>query len=340
MINFGIIGLGNIGLRHARHIIQNPDARLLAVCDISNHNQATLESFCPDVAFYANYQQLLQHPGLEVVNICTPNYLHAPMTIDALLMGNHVVCEKPMALSVADCQLMIQVAQQAQKELFVVKQNRYNPPVAAVKNLLSQGLLGNIHQISVNCFWNRNADYYRNSNWRGSKIKDGGCLFTQCSHFIDILYYLAGPVNCIGGIMQNATHQGLTEFEDAGAFLLQTQRGALVNLNFSTSAYQKNMEGSITLLCEKAAIKIGGEYLNTIEYQCIEGFELNHLPEGNIANDYGTYKGSMSNHDKVIQNVIDTLKGQAKVATSGQEGSEIIKIIDEMYASVLSGGVY
>ena len=322
-------------MRHARHIVQNAGATLTAVCDTNPHTKAAVQNICPDAVFYPNYQQLLQHPGLEVVNICTPNYLHAPMTTNALLAGCHVVCEKPMAMSVAECSLMIETAQLTGKHLFVVKQNRYNPPVAVVKKLLTQGLLGNILQISVTCFWNRNEEYYRLSPWRGSKTKDGGCLFTQCSHFIDILYYLAGPVTGISGMIQNATHRGLAEFEDCGAFLLKTHTGALVSFNFSTSAYQKNMEGSITLLCEKGTIKIGGEYLNTIEYQCVEGFEIPPLPAGNTANDYGSYKGSMSNHDKVIQNVVDTLQGKDQIATNGQEGREVVRIIEEMYACVV-----
>ncbi|HRI28396.1 MAG TPA: Gfo/Idh/MocA family oxidoreductase [Chitinophagales bacterium] len=335
MIQFGIIGIGNIGLRHAQHIAQNPDTHLTAVCDMSDANLPQVRSLFPDVAFYTDYRQMLQHSGLNIVNVCTPNYLHASMTTDALKAGLHVVCEKPMALSVWECSQMIETARQTQKQLFVVKQNRYNPPVAVVKNLLSQGILNNIIQINVNCFWNRNADYYRLSGWRGSKIMDGGCLFTQCSHFIDILYYLAGEVQAVSGSIQNATHAGLCEFEDSGVFLLRTRAGALVSFNFSTSAYQKNMEGSITLLCQNGSVKIGGEYLNTIDYQCIDRYTIPNLPVGNTANDYGCYKGSMSNHDKVIQNVVDTLSGRATVATSGNEGRAVVQIIEDMYASVV-----
>lgn len=331
MVNFAIIGIGNIGLRHATHIWQNPNARLIAVCDINDQNLPKIREYNPDVAFYNDYRQILYHPDLEVINICTPNYLHSEMTIESLKANLNVVCEKPMAMSVVECEQMILAAQQAQKKLFVVKQNRYNPPVAAVKQLLDNGVLGKILQISVNCFWNRNDDYYLLSDWRGKKLKDGGCLFTQCSHFIDILYFLAGNLTCISGITQNATHINLTEFEDSGAFLLQTLSGAIVSFQFSTSAYNQNMEGSITLLCEKGTVKIGGQYLNTIDYQCIEDYKITNLPIGNAANDYGTYKGSMSNHDKVIQNVIDTLNGTAKIATSGEEGLEVISIIEEMY---------
>ncbi|QQS28489.1 MAG: Gfo/Idh/MocA family oxidoreductase [Sphingobacteriales bacterium] len=331
MVNFAIIGIGNIGTRHAKHIYQNPKSNLIAVCDISRKNEEIIRSYYPNINFFNNYKELLQLQNIDVVNICTPNYLHSQMTIDALQANMNVLCEKPMAISSIECDKMILTSKEVNKKLFVVKQNRYNPPVVAVKNLIDSGKLGKVLQISVCCFWNRNDDYYLQSDWRGKKLKDGGCLFTQCSHFIDILLYLAGNINCIKGIIQNATHQSLTEFEDSGAFLLQSETGTIISFQFSTSAYRHNMEGSITLLCENGTVKIGGQYLNTIDYQCIEGYEISNLPKGNSENDYGTYKGSMSNHDKVIQNVIDTLSGKATIATSGEEGKAVIKIIEEMY---------
>lgn len=333
---FGIVGLGNIGMRHAKHIVNNSRAKLMAVCDVDRIKLRRFTSGNEDgVDSYSGLSELLKQSAIEVVNICTPNYLHTPMTIAAIEAGKHVVCEKPMALSSFDCQRMIDAAKANNKKLFVVKQNRYNPPVNAVKQLIMADKLGKIYQLSINCFWNRNANYYTNSNWRGSKKYDGGCLFTQCSHFIDIMYYLCGPVKSISGLVKNQGHGKLIEFEDSGTFILKTASGALVNFNFSTCSYQQNMEGSVSILAEKGTIKIGGQYLNTIEYQCIKDTVIDNLPQGNTANDYGTYKGSMSNHDKVIQNVIDTLNGKDSVATNGQNGKAVVQIIEEMYKSVL-----
>ncbi len=331
-IPFAIIGFGNIGTRHAKHIHANTATHLAAICDI-DASKLPLSTDAP-LQLTTDYQAVLQNPAVQVVNVCTPNYLHAPMTIAALEAGKHVVCEKPMAISSTDCEAMIRSAQKADRQLFVVKQNRYNPPVAAVKQLIENGQLGEVYQLSINCFWNRNADYYLKSTWRGKKQKDGGCLFTQCSHFVDIMYYLIGDVSCVSGLIHNFNHQHLAEFEDAGTFILKAKNGALINFNFSNCSYQKNMEGSITILAEKGTIKIGGQYLNTIDYQCIENYEIANLPTGNSCNDYGTYKGSMSNHDKVIQNVVDTLAGKAQVATNGKNGKKVISIIENMYQSV------
>lgn len=332
-IRFGIVGFGNIGTRHAKHIQQHPEAQLIAVCD-TNPQRFEQLSNAPNIVRTEHFEQLLQNPNIDVINICVPNYLHAPYTIAALKAGKHVVCEKPMALSTTECAQMIAAADAAQRKLFVVKQNRYNPPVHAVKQLIDNNQLGTIYQMLINCFWNRNENYYQTSDWRGKKLKDGGCLFTQCSHFIDIMYYLVGDADCIAGTVSNFGHTNSVEFEDSGAFLLRSkQSNAIIGFNFSTCTTQKNMEGSITIIAQNGTIKIGGQYLNTIEYQQINNYKIADLPIGNAPNDYGSYQGSMSNHDKVIQNVIDTLNGRDTINTIGQEGKKVIEIIEKMYAA-------
>ncbi len=331
MINFAIIGYGHIGKRHAEHILNNKECRLVAICDIDTDIVDQLPN--KEISFYPKIEDLLSATTADVICICTPNYLHCTQAVAALEAGKHVVVEKPMAMSVAECDEMIAAADRNHKIIFAVKQNRYNPPVAAVKELIASGRLGKIFMMQVNCFWNRSDQYYAQSEWRGKKAKDGGCLFTQFSHFIDILYYLNGNIEEASGILTNFAHQDNTEFEDSGSFTLKAANGAIINFNFSTCAYEKNMEGSITILAQNGTLKIGGQYLNTLEYQCIQGEEL---PQINIVakeNDYGLYKGSMSNHDKVIQNVADVLNHNHAVMTAAEEGREVIRIIELMYAS-------
>ncbi len=328
-IKFGIIGLGRIGPRHAAHIVANESAELTAICDIDEQKAKPFAD--QSLRFYTDYQAMLQAGDLDVVSVCTPNYLHAAMCIRSLSKGYHTICEKPMATKSEDCNKMISAALDAQKQLFVVKQNRYNPPVAAVKKLLEEGRLGKVYQVSINCFWNRNENYYLSSDWKGKKEKDGGCLYTQCSHFVDIMYYLFGNVNCLSGIVKNVGHGQLIEFEDSGSFLLESEDGAIINFNFSTCTFEQNMEGSITIIAEKGTVKIGGQYLNTIDYQKIENYEIENLKDGALCNDYGDYKGSMSNHDKVIENVINTIQGKARNATNGLQGMKVVQIIESMY---------
>jgi len=324
-IKFGVVGFGNIGKRHVQHILNNEQAQLVAICD-----EKTIEEKIEGVRYFTSIDAMLQDENIDVVNVCTPNYLHHPHTMLSLQYKKHVVCEKPMAISVSQCNEMIEAAIENEKTIFVVKQNRFNEPVQQVKKLMNENVLGNIYFINVNCFWNRNEYYYNESNWRGKKELDGGCLFTQFSHFIDILYYLFGEIKNVQGLIKNFNH-AYTEVEDSGSFVMETINGAIVNFNFSTCSFEKNMEGAITILAENGTVKIGGQYLNTIEYQHIKAVQL---PEINIvakSNDYGKYQGSMSNHDKIIANVINTLQGKDTIMTNATEGMQVVKIIEEMY---------
>ena len=328
-VKFGIVGYGNIGRRHAHHIQENEQAELVAVASLQAKPDAI------DCNYYQSLQDMLANEELDVLNVCTPNYLHCEHALAGLKNGINVVCEKPMAMSATECDQMIQAAQENDKKLFVVKQNRHNPPVTEVKKLLEQQVLGDVFVVNINCFWNRNQNYYAQSDWRGTKDKDGGCLYTQFSHFVDILYYLFGDVKVVAGQTKNFSHPYINT-EDSGVFLMETASGALVNFNYSTASFERNMEGAISILAEHGTVKIGGQYLNTIEYQKIKDHTI---PEINIsakANDYGLYQGSMSNHDLMIQNVIDHLEGKAAMMTNAQEGKDVVSIIERMYAAVPS----
>jgi len=333
-VSFAIVGYGNIGSRHAGHILNNPAAELIAVADIDENKKAAAPAGIP---FYSSLEALLAAHQPDVISVCTPNHLHEPQTIYALSKGSHALVEKPMALSTAECDAMMAAADTFNRKIFAVKQNRYNPPVAAVKELIESGRLGKVYLVEVNCFWNRNDAYYASSAWRGKKATDGGCLFTQFSHFVDILYYLNGGIGEVNGRIQNFAHSHNTEFEDSGVFSMKANNGSLVSFNFSTAAYGKNMEGAITILAEKGAVKIGGQYLNTLEYQSLEGPPLPDIHVESRENDYGLYKGSMSNHDKVIQNVIDVLHHGKAMMTSAQEGRAVVEMIEQMYAGAVAG---
>jgi predicted dehydrogenase len=327
-IRFCIVGFGNIGRRHAEHILHNDATELLAVCD----NNPEVKNKLPEgVTFYSDINEMLKAVEADVLSVCTPNYLHEPHTITGLEAGLHTVVEKPMAMSVAECNRMIAAADKAGKQIFAVKQNRYNPPVQAVKNLINNNELGKVFMMQVNCFWNRGDAYYAESPWRGKKYKDGGCLFTQFSHFIDIMYYLNGKIKNVEGWIHNFSHQHNTEVEDTGSFVLQAENDSIINFNFTTCSYERNMEGSITLFAEKGTVKIGGQYMNTIEYQQLAGEALPNINITAKSNDYGLYQGSMSNHDKVIQNVVDVLHHNKAVMTNAYEGREVIRIIEAMY---------
>ncbi|MBA3341049.1 MAG: Gfo/Idh/MocA family oxidoreductase [Gemmatimonadaceae bacterium] len=329
-LRFAIVGCGRIAGRHAEQISRV--GHLAATCDVILDRARELAA--PHGAqCYASVEEMLgSGNGFDVVAICTPNGLHAKHAIAALGHGCHVLCEKPMAISVADCGSMIQAAERANRRLFIVKQNRFNPPVAAVKKLLDEGRLGKIYSVHLNCFWNRNADYYQDT-WKGTKEMDGGSLYTQFSHFIDLLYWLVGDVKDAFAVVDNYAHNGIIEFEDAGVAALRFHSGTLGSINFTINSFERNLEGSLTIFAEKGTIKIGGQYLNELEYQRIEGFEITDLPAGNPANSYGHYQGSMSNHGLVYDNLVDVLRSGGVIATNGFEGLKTVEIIDKIYTA-------
>ena len=218
------------------------------------------------------------------------------------------------------------------KNLFVVKQNRFNPPVVAVKDAIEKSILGKIFSIQLNCFWNRTESYYQDS-WRGTKDLDGGTLFTQFSHFIDLLFWFFGDVETVHALTENFNHQNLIEFEDTGAVVLKFKNGIIGTMNYTVNSFHKNMEGSLTIFAEKGTVKIGGQYLNELEYQNIKNFSFDNLPKGNLANDYGNYVGSMSNHDKEYKNLIEVLQSGKLNKDNSFEGMKTVEIIQKIYQS-------
>jgi len=326
-IRFIIVGCGRIAERHAEHIAKL--GRLVAVCDIKPKRVALFTEKYNVLGFSDIDSLLAANPAADVVAICTPNGLHTEHSIKALRARYHVLCEKPMALTVADCEHMIMEAEKSGKKLFIIKQNRFNPPIVEVKRLIDEGRLGKILSVQLNCFWNRDEQYYKNSEWKGTRALDGGALFTQFSHFVDLLVWMFGDALEVKAYIGNSNHPYI-EIDDHGVVALKFEGGTLGTIHFSTNAYKKNLEGSITIFGEKGTVKVGGEYLNVLEHASVENYTPPNLPMG-IANDYGSYKGSMSNHDKVYQNVIDVLGNNGVISTSGMEGLKTVEMIRKIY---------
>lgn len=331
MIKFAIIGAGHIGKRHAEMIHRHPEAQLAAICDVRSKEEVGLAD--SEVPFFSSAREMLA-AGLEadVVSICSPNGLHAEHSLLALEHGKHIVCEKPMALSKADCESIIYKALQMHKNVFCVMQNRYSPPSVWIKEVVEKKLLGNIFMVQLNCYWNRDDRYYKKGSWKGSQTLDGGTLFTQFSHFIDIMYWLFGDIKDIQAKFNDFTHALSTEFEDSGVVSFQFVNGGMGCINYSTAVWDTNLESSITIIGEKGSIKIGGQYMNQVEYCHIKDYTMPELPEASPANDYGFYKGSAANHHFIIENVVDTLKGRTTITTNALEGLKVVDIIERIYA--------
>ncbi len=330
MVNFAIVGCGHIGKRHAEMVSRNKDSRLVALCDIKEKGILGIENY--PVPFYEDLERMLDsHPDIEVLNICTPNGLHASMAIEAMEKGRHVVIEKPMALKTEDARRVLECSRRTGKKVFCVMQNRYSPPSVWIKSLVDSGKLGDIEMVQLDCYWNRDERYYLPGGWHGTANLDGGTLFTQFSHFIDIMLWLFGDIENISGRFRDFNHRDLTDFEDSGMVQFDFRQGGIGCLNYSTAVYDKNLESALTIVARNGSVKIGGQYMDKVEYCHVKDYVMPELPPTNPGNDYGAYKGSAQNHHYVIQNVVDVLAGKAGISTPVEEGLLAVDVMERIY---------
>lgn len=331
-IKFAVIGCGHIGKRHAEMISRNEECELVALVDVKEQQQLNIDQF--DVPFFHSPEDLLASGiDVDVINIATPNGFHASQALQCLDARKHVVIEKPMALNKQDAEKVIYKALNVHKHVFTVMQNRYSPPSVWIKELVESGRLGKIFIVQLNCYWNRDDRYYKPDSWHGRKDLDGGTLFTQFSHFTDIMYWLFGDIENIRSRFGNFNHAGLTEFEDSGFVSFDFVNGGIGCINYSTSVWDHNLESSMTIIAENGSIKIGGQYMNQVEYCHIKDYTMPELQPTNPGNDYGAYKGSAQNHHYVIENVVAVLKGRSSISTNALEGLKVVDIIERIYSS-------
>ena len=332
-VKFVVIGCGHIGKRHAEMIERNEESELVALVDIKPKDQVGIDAY--SASFFNSVDELLQSPELnriDVINIASPNGYHVEHALKCLEAKKHVVIEKPMALNKQDAELVIYKALNVHKHVFAVMQNRYSPPSVWIKDLIESGRLGNIYMVQLNCYWNRDSRYYKADSWHGKKDLDGGTLFTQVSHFIDLMYWLFGDIENIHSRFSNFNHKDLTEFrEDSGMIQFDFVNGGSGCMNFSTSIWDKNLESSMTIIAEHGSVKIGGQYMDKVEFCHVKEYEMPVLQQTNPGNDYGAYKGSAANHHYIIENVVNVLKNRSVITTNALEGLKVVDIIERMY---------
>lgn len=330
-IKFAVVGCGHIGKRHAEMITRNEDSELVALIDIKDKSALGIDNY--DVPFYKSLESYLEtNPDVEIISIATPNGFHADQAMKCLEAKKHIVLEKPMALSKTDAEMVIFKALQVHKLVFAVMQNRYSPPSVWLKELLESGKLGKIFMVQINCYWNRDDRYYKPESWHGKGDLDGGTLFTQFSHFIDLMYWYFGDITNIQAKFADFNHENLTDFEDSGFVSFDFINGGMGSLNYSTSVWDKNLESSITVIAENGSLKVGGQYMNEVEYCHIKDYDMPELAPTNPGNDYGAYKGSAANHHYIIENVVDVLKRGETITTNALEGLKVVDIIERIYS--------
>ncbi|MDG4652697.1 Gfo/Idh/MocA family protein [Chryseobacterium arthrosphaerae] len=329
-IKFAVVGCGHIGKRHAEMIVRNPECELVALIDVKDKSVLGIEDY--NVPFFATLDAFLES-GIEadIINIASPNGFHFEQAHKVINSGKHVVVEKPMTLAKNDAEKLIFQALHKHKQVFAVMQNRYSPPSVWIKEMIESGRLGKIFMVQLNCYWNRDERYYKPESWHGKQDLDGGTLFTQFSHFIDIMYWLFGDITNIKAKFADFNHENLTDFEDSGFVSFDFVNGGMGSLNYSTSVWNQNLESSMTIIAENGSVKIGGQYMDKVEICNVKDYEMPELAPTNPGNDYGAYKGSAANHHYIIENVVDVLKGRNAITTNALEGMKVVDIIERIY---------
>jgi UDP-N-acetyl-2-amino-2-deoxyglucuronate dehydrogenase len=338
-IRFAVIGCGHIGKRHASMVAANDDCELVALCDVREKSKLGIEEFGSAI-YYSSVDALFQSKlDVDIICVASPNGYHEDHALRALEFGCHVVIEKPMSLTKAGCERVIFKALQKRKEVFCVMQNRYSPPSVWLKDILEKGVLGKIFMVQVNCYWNRDDRYYKPdattgkpTGWHGTADLDGGTLFTQFSHFIDLMYWFFGDITNIKARFADFMHAKSTDFEDSGFVSFDLVDGGIGSLNYSTAIWDKNLESSITVIAEHGSVKVGGQYMNEVEYCHIKDYVMPTLAAANPPNDYGPYKGSAANHHYIFENIVEVINGKAAITTNALEGMKVIEMIERIYA--------
>ncbi len=327
-----LVGCGRISKNHFEAIGRVDGLELAAVCDI-DAERARRSGAEHGVPFFGSIEEMLAGVSADVVSICTPSGLHAAQGAAAARAGKHVITEKPMAISLTQADALVHACDLAGVHLFVVKQNRLNPPIQILKRAIDKGRFGRIYMANVTVRWQRPQDYYDAEPWRGTWEFDGGAIMNQASHYVDLLQWLVGPVETV--MAKTATQGRRIEAEDSGIGILKFRSGALGVVEVNVLTYPKNLEGSITILGESGSVKIGGTAVNRVEHWSFAEYDDDDKLVDQASTNPPTVYGY--GHEGYYRNVLAVLRGQAKPETDGRAGRKSLELILGMYASAKTG---
>jgi UDP-N-acetyl-2-amino-2-deoxyglucuronate dehydrogenase len=327
-----LLGCGRISKNHFEAIAKVEGLELVAVAD-ADPERARSAGTEWKVPHFTSYERMLAESDADVVTIATPSGLHTEQGIAAAQAGKHVVMEKPMAISLTGADALVHACDKAGVQLFVVKQNRLNPPVQLLKRAVDRNRFGRIYMASCRVHWARPQEYYDQAPWRGTWEFDGGAFMNQASHYVDLIQWIMGPVESV--MAKTATLARRIETEDSGIAILKFRSGALGTIEVTMLAYPRNLEGSLTVLGEKGSAKVGGTAVNKIEHWEFAEYDdddkLVEAANTNPPNVYGL------GHQGYYRNVLSVLRGEAKPDTDGRAGRKSLELILGIYESAKTG---
>lgn len=328
-----VVGCGNIYPVHADALRDISGVKLVAAVDIEkNRALGAAEKYNCNV--YVDYQEMLREEDVDVVHICTPHYLHAPMAIKALENGKDVLVEKPLALNPKQGYEMIAAAEKQQKNLGVVFQNRFNWNSIKARKLLEGGSLGQIRGVKGLVVWHRDSDYYNQAAWRGQwQTEGGGVLINQAIHTLDLMQWLGGRIEAVKGHVDTRLLQDVIEVEDTAEATFYYENGA-AGIYYATNCYSSNSPVRIEIECERGQLILENNEL--IVRKNREEKYLDH--ESSSAGSYKSYWGQ--GHKKLISNFYENLTRGTKNYVTGRDGVKSLEIIEGIYESSKTGNKY
>lgn len=335
--NFAIVGCGNITAKKHLPILVNDlkeEVRVVALCDIKEERAKKMGDQY-NIPYYTNYHQMIQkHPEIQIVEVLTESGNHAQHTIDLAQYGRHIIVEKPMALTLTDADKMIEACDKNACRLFVIKQNRYNPPIQKLKEAIDHERFGKIFMGTARVRWCRKQDYYDRDAWRGTWKMDGGVFANQASHHLDLLEWLVGDVESVFARSINAFAK--IEAEDTGIALLKFTNGALGVIEATTATRPTDTEGSISILGEKGMVEVGGFAVNEMK---IWQFEDKQSGDEEVVNKYRTDPPNVYGfgHYQYLKDIIKVIKHNKKALVDGLEGRKSLELINAIYESIETG---
>jgi UDP-N-acetyl-2-amino-2-deoxyglucuronate dehydrogenase len=331
-IRIALLGCGRISETHFDAIGKVSGLELVAVADVVEE-RARAAGEAQRVPWFTSHGAMLDSVPCDVVTICTPSGLHPEHGIAAARAGKHVVCEKPMAITLHAADELVRACDQSGVRLFVVKQNRLNPPIQLLKRALDRGRFGRLYLANTTVRWTRPQEYYDQAPWRGTWEFDGGALMNQASHYVDLIQWLGGPVESV--MAKTATLARRIETEDSGVVILRFRSGALGVIEVTMLTYPRNLEGSITILGERGTVKIGGTAVNRVEHWAFADYDdddkLVEAANSSPPNVYGF------GHAGYYRNVLAVLRGGAMPDTDGRAGRKSLELILSAYESAKTG---
>lgn len=261
-MKFVIFGYGAIGKVHHKAIETIRNAELVAIID-------SAVMWVDGITVFPDFESFTaSHIAADVIIVSTPNGLHFQHAQMAILSGYNVLIEKPVVLSSKDFEVLLQLAEDKNLRVFNMLQLRFSPLVQWVKNVIDKGDLGALFLVNAACYWNRSEEYYHTKAWHGTSQWDGGVLFTQFSHFVDVLHFWLDQLQVVSHQSANYKHANCTDFDDSGVLTFRsgTTIGSII---YTTACHQQNFESHITLIGEKGTVKIAGQYMNELVFQSL-----------------------------------------------------------------------